>query len=286
MAQGDESTRPPPLSAPSAADRLDGNRSWRIETPRGPALQKLYGERGGAAAVLGRQALIAIARSKTSSRALVRRATERRLLRHWRECGFDVPADWTADLPQFGAPNVAILEFIEDATPLWDVLAEESLHAGAREAVLRRFAGEWGRRHAEAIRTRDAALVQEHGTIRHVLVVRPAAPAPGRQVWIDLEQAFLPRADVRPLVAKEVAGYLRSIWKRIGEARYAADLATIVDAYPDRTILRAAADEYLRAPGVRKLLWALDRATRNERRRRAKYGALESLDAELRRRGG
>lgn len=263
----------------SATGRLDGNRSWRIETPRGPALQKLYCERGGPAGAWVRELLIAAARTKTSARPRARRATERRLLHLWRVRGVDVPADWTDDLPQFGAPDVAIFEFVEGAVPLWDVVVRPGLDDTGRADVLRRFASAWGRRHAEAIRTADAGLVQEHGTIRHVLVARD------RLVWIDLEQAFLPRADLGPLLAKEIAGYLRSIWKRAGEERYRRDLVEIVGAYGDRAVLRAACDEYLRPRGLRRVLWSLDRALRNERRRRAKYGALEALDEELRRSG-
>lgn len=259
--------------------RLRGNRSWRVETPDGPALQKLYCERTGAVAALVREFLIAAARSKTSQRPLARKATERRLLRLWRDHGFDVPRDRTDELPAFGGANVALFEFVDGATPLWDLLADRRLDEARRESVLRRFAAEWGRRHAEALRTGESGLVQEHGSIRHVLV------AGERQVWIDLEQAFRARGDLRPLVAKEIAGYLRSIWKRVGEERYARDLATIVAAYPDPGILRSAADEYLRPRGLRRALWAVDRALRNERRRRAKYGALEALDAELRARG-
>jgi hypothetical protein len=256
-----------------------GNRSWRIETPKGPALQKLYRERGGALSVLVREILIAAARTKTSQRARARRATERRLLRHWRERGFTVPQDWTEDLPAFGGPDVAVLEFVEGAVPLWDLLVRPALDEERRVAVLRSFAAEWGRRHAEAVRASDAELVQEHGSIRHVLV------AGDRQVSIDLEQAFLPCRDVRPLVAKEIAATLRSLWKRVGEERYAKDLAVVVAAYPDPSLLRGAADAYLRARGARRLMWAIDRALRNERRRRAKYGALERLDEELRHRG-
>lgn len=258
--------------------RLDGNRSWRIETPKGPALQKLYCARGGALGGLVRELLIALARTKTSARPRARRDTERRLLHLWRARGVDVPADWTDDLPQFGAPDVAVLEFVEDAVPLWDLVVRPGLDEERRADVLRRFAAAWGRRHAEALRTGDAGLVQEHGTIRHVLV------AGDRLVWIDLEQAFLAREDVSPLLAKEVAGFLRSLWKRAGEERYRLDLAEIVPAYGDPTVLRAACDEYLRPRGARRVLWAVDRALRNERRRRAKYGALEALDEELRRR--
>jgi hypothetical protein len=312
-----------PSTPAREARRLVGNRSWRIETTLGPALQKLYLERGGALAVRGREALIRLAGVKTSARARARRATERRLLRLWREHGFDVPQDWTDALPEFRAPNVAILEFIEGAVPLWDVLALERLSAARREAVLRAFSAEWGRRHQEALRSGEAGLVQEHGTIRHVLVVgalngRSAESRHGgarasagngcesggenggenrggngagsaslatRQVWIDLEQAFRPRRDLGPLISKEITSYLRSLWTRVGEERFRRDLHVIVDAYPDAGILRRAVDEYLRARGLRRALWATDRALRSKRRQRAKYGVLEILDEVLRERG-
>lgn len=261
------------------ADRLRGNRSWRVESPGGPALQKLYCERTGAVAALVREILIAVARTKTSQRPRARRATERELLALWRERGFDVPRDRTDELPQFGAPDVALFEFVEDATPLWDLLADRRVARDARDDLLRRFAAAWGRRHAEALRTNDARLVQEHGSVRHVLV------AGDRLVWIDLEQAFRPRGDVRPLLAKEIAGYLRSVRKRANDDDWPRDVAAIADGHPDPRVLRAACDEYLVPRGAKRLLWAADRAIRNPRRRREKYGALESMDAELRRRG-
>lgn len=265
----------------AATDRLDGNRSWRVETRDGPVLQKLYVERAGAIRGVVRDLLIALSGVKTSARAAERWATERRILEKWRAAGFDVPRVLTDERRDLGGPCVAILEFVP-GRPLYDLLVRKDLAAGERASILRRFAAEWGRRHAAAISAQDADLIQEHGSIRHVLV------APDRMTTIDLEQAFLPRKDVRPLVAKEIAGYLRSHWKRTGAEAFARDLDEIVAAYPDPSILRGAADEYLRSgSALRGLVWRIDRAARRLRggRDRAKYGPLQLLDEVLRRRG-
>jgi hypothetical protein len=254
---------------------LRGNRSWRVETPRGAVLQKLYGERSGGLRAALREALISLAGAKTSARAAARCATERRLLAKWRAAGFDVPLDRTAEFPELGGPRVAVIEFVEGGRPLWDVLVRKDLADADRDALLGRFAAQWGRRHAAAIAAADAELVQEHGSLRHVLA------AGGRLVTIDLEQAFRPRRDVRPLVAKEIAATLRSHWKRVGEERFARDLRTLAASYPDAAVLRLAADEYLRSPSaLRRLLWRCDRALRG-RKAAAKYRPLEMLDAAL-----
>ena len=258
-------------------ETLNGNRAWRIDTPGGAVLQKLYVERSGGLRGVLRDLLIAIAGTKTSARAKARRATERRLLAKWRGAGFDVPLDRTDEFPQFGGSNVAVFEFV-NGQPLYDLLVSPQISPDTRASLLRRFAAEWGRRHVAAIAANDADLIQEHGSIRHVLV------SDARMTTIDLEQAFLQRRDVRPLVAKEIAGYLRSHWKRVGEERFGSDLEAVLDGYPKPDILRDAADEYLRSASVlRRLIWSLDRIARRRRggRDRAKYGPLELLHARL-----
>lgn len=256
-----------------------GNRSWRIDTPSGPVLQKLYRERSGLLVAWVRDLLIRGMGVKTPASPAARRATERRLVAAWRAAGFDVPEDRTDRHPEYGAPDVALFEFVEGTT-LHDLLVRPEFRGAVRRTTLERFAADWGRRHAEALARTDASLLQEHGSVRHVIVAGP------RLVTIDLEQAFLPRRDLRPLVAKEVASTLRSLWKRVGPERFDADLAAVVAGYPDPAILRAAADEYL-APRTlaRRILWAADRRMRASRggRDRAKYGPLEALRAELER---
>jgi hypothetical protein len=259
------------------AGRLRANRVWRTETPSGPVIQKYYLERAGPIRAVLRDLLIRAIGVKTVACPSARRATERRLLARWRAAGFDVPEDLTERHAWIAGPRVGVYEFVE-GTPLYDLLRRPDLGADERRDVLRRFAADWSRRHAEALRSGDPELLQEHGTIRHVLVAGP------RLVTIDFEQAFLPRPDLRPLVAKEIASYLRSLWKRVGPEQFQADLAAILEGYADRKILRAAADEYL-VPRTfaRRLLWAGDRRMRAVRggRDRAKYGPLEALRAAL-----
>jgi hypothetical protein len=230
-----------------------------------------------------REVLLLLARTKTSARAAARCATERRLLARWRAAGCDVPADLTDARRDLAGPRVAVFEFVPGRS-LWDLLAEGGLTGEDRREVLRAFAASWGARHVLAVRESDADLVQEHGSIRHVLVSGGGTTGvPRRCVTIDLEQAFRPRADVRPLIAKEIAGYLRSLLKRAGEDRFREDLRTIVAAYPDRTVLAAACAEYLRSPSpFRRALWSLDRRFGGKRAARQKYGPLEDLEAILR----
>ncbi|MCG3133953.1 MAG: hypothetical protein HMLKMBBP_01222 [Planctomycetes bacterium] len=256
-----------------SADRLAGNRSWRVETPSGPVLQKLYVERAGPVRTFLRELLLSAAGSKTSARAAARCATERRLLAAWRAAGADVPRDLT-DAPEgraLAGPRIAVFEFIDGATSLWDLVVDRAVPAEARRAALARFAAAWGARHAAALRANDPSLVQEHGSIRHVLLT------PDRVVTIDLEQAFRGTGDVLPLVAKEIAGYLRSLRKRVGEERFPADLATMVAAYPDPALLVRAADCYLAPRGIARIVWWADRVASSARSREEKFGTLARL---------
>ncbi len=253
-------------------DRLRGNRIWPVPSPRGGVLQKLYAPHSSGPGYWARLALERLARRKTPTTVAARHATERELLRLWRAAGCDVPAELSTELPQLAHPRVNVIEHVPGKL-LGRLLADETLPRVERDALLARFAAAWGRRHALAVERRDARLVQEHGTFLHVIV------SGERLVTIDLEQAYRPRADVVPLVAREIASYVRALAKGASEERLRADLRALVAAYPRRDLLDAAVREHLANPNpVRRLLWALDRRLRRDRRRTlGKYGSLELL---------
>jgi len=285
----------------SAADRgpsrLDGNRIWRVETPHGPVLQKLYAERGSWLHAWGRELASRLRGGKTGTRAVSRRATEARLLALWREHGCDVPADLSARHPALANERTLVLEFIAGRR-LSELLADAALPRPRRDALIGRFAADASARHARAREFREAALVQEHGGVQHVLVAPPASArgtepadivafAAGelRFATFDLENAFTARRSLAPLLAKEIAGCVRSLARcgRPDEARLAADVAAFVRGYGDRTMLVAATDFFLRnASPAWRAVWALDR-WREERRGRehGKFVMLEMLDDNL-----
>jgi len=270
---------------PARADRellrLDGNRIWRVDTPQGPVLQKLYAERGGALRSRLRDLLSRLRGGKTGTRAAARRATEARLLALWRQAGLDVPADLSARHPDLANERTLVLECVPGPL-LSERLADRSLGRAERDALLARFAREWSLRHRVARERREAGLVQEHGGFQHVIV------SGDRLVTFDLENAFLPRADLLPILAKEIASYLRSL-QRVNDADVTrADLEVVVAHYEDHALLRAAARHYLENPSLWwRAVWSVDRWREVRRARRAgKYRMMEMLRAALPEGGG
>jgi len=254
------------------ATRLDGNRIWRVATPGGTVLQKLYAERGGWLRAWGRELTTRLFGAKTSTRAAGRRATEARLLALWREAGLDVPADLSAAHPELVNVRTLVLEDVP-GTLLSAALADPALPAARREELLRRFAAACRRRHDQALSRGEPALIQEHGSVQHVIV------SGSRLVSFDLENAFRPRRDLRPLLAKELASVLRSLARLGDEPRFRADLAVFVAGYGDVERLREVARHYL-APSslLWRVVWAVDRRYDERRgRRHGKYRVLRAL---------
>jgi hypothetical protein len=220
-----------------------GNRLWRVETPDGPALQKLYASKAGALRDAWRGALSFVIRGATGASPGARLRTERETLALWREAGIDVPADWTARFPGLAGERVLLLEWIE-GKPLDRVLASGGLDRPARDALLRRFAESWGRRQRLAAERDDARFVQFHAGLMHVLV------AGERLVAIDLEQAYLRGRAVAPRLAREVGAIAKSLSKCGDAATFRSDLAALVAAHPDRALLAAAARRALAGAGA------------------------------------
>ncbi|MCB9896999.1 MAG: hypothetical protein H6825_03230 [Planctomycetes bacterium] len=253
-------------------DDDDGNRLWVVDTARGRVVQKLYRRRGTWISETTRHVLTRLAGRKSGVTARARRATERRLLQHWKAAGCDVPADLTEAYPELGGPCVAIYEHIEGDTLARRLGRRAALPRAERDPLLRRFGAAWRARHDRALTDTDPSLVHEHGTVLHVLC------SGERLVTFDLEQGFLPGQPVLPLVAKEVAGFLRSLAARTEPDTFRADLRTLVDAYGDRARLAAVCAWYLEPTGVRRLLWALDRARGDGGPKRpGKYAVLATL---------
>ncbi|MCU0724222.1 MAG: hypothetical protein MUE73_00300 [Planctomycetes bacterium] len=247
---------------------MRGNRLWVVPAEGGPVVQKLYGPRYGPI----RRMLTALAGRKTGCAPEARRRTEACLLALFASHGFPVPRDRSAELPWLASDRVLVLEYVA-APPLGNILRERLFDRRRRDGLLGRFAAAWCARHRKALDLCEPRLVQEHGTFDHVLVDGD------RFVTIDLEQGFRPGQRVAPLVAKEVAGYLRTLWNRTSREIFEADLRAIVSGYPERGILRSAAVEYVGGDGRRpKLRWRVDAILRKfGGRGAAKYAPLLAL---------
>ncbi len=256
-----------------------GNRVWAVETPVGTVVQKLYREREVWLRRRVKNRLEKFRGLKTASFARTRRATERELLALWAEHGFDVPADLTDAHPELcSGDEITVLEFIHGRI-FAHALTGDRLPLDRREALLRQFATDWGQRHAKAIELGDARLVHEHGSLKHVLW------SGDRLVTFDLENSFRAGADPRPLIGKEIAGYLRSLAKCVSRDALGRDIAIVVDAYPHPDLLHAAVTEYLDNPRrLRRTLWAIDeRRSRGRDTGRSKYDVLRILRSALER---
>jgi hypothetical protein len=254
-----------------------GNLCFRIDTDRGPVLQKIYLARRGAVRSALRTLFAALARQKTGTSPHTRWATEKAVLAHWRARGFDVPADVSDQHRDLARTGVSVIEFV-DGQVLQTLLAETHRTRAERDAVLTRFAAQWARRHRAALETGDSWLVQEHGGFEHVLV------AGDRMVTFDFEQAYRPGREILPLILREVAGYLRSLEKRVPDALFAADLRTLVAGYSEPLLLRRCLDSQSHhANPLRRLAYAFDRDVwRRLGRGGRKYEALALLQAALR----
>jgi hypothetical protein len=265
------------MSSDEARLRFDGNRVWRVETPDGPVIQKLYNRRGRWPAEEFRAVMTALIGRKTSSLARQRRETERRQLALWRLTGFDVPREISAEHPGLAGPTQLILEYL-DGPKLLDLLKPQANTSRAdRNRLLYRYGTLWRERHDVALSTCDPTFLHEHGTLAHVILCGD------RMVTIDLEQGYRSGGTVMPMLAKEVASTLRSLMSRAGEQNWPDDVRALVAGYGDRRRLARVVDEYLHNPRwSRALLWRLDRIReRRSGRRVSKFTALEALEQTL-----
>ena len=256
---------------------MPGNRIWRVETPDGPVVQKLYDRRTPWPREELRALLTALVGRKTSPRALERRATEQRLLAQWSAEGFDVPRELSAEHPGLAGPRQLVLEWVGGPHLLHVLKAKSSTPRPERDRLLSRFASEWRRRHDLATERDDPSFIQEHGSLAHVLVVGE------RLVTYDLEQGYRRRGSVFPALAKEVADTLRTLRGRGDPDHWKDDLRVLVASYGDRDRLQRVVDRYLR-PGnpLLRLVWAADRLReRLTDRRGSKSEALAGLEQVL-----
>ncbi|HEX5010428.1 MAG TPA: hypothetical protein VFY71_08495 [Planctomycetota bacterium] len=280
-ADGDAAGPAPPFHPA----RLDGNRVWRVDTSRGTVLQKLYAERGDWLRAWGREVFSWLRGAKTGTRAAARRATEARLLALWRQHGCDAPADVSTDYPELAGPRTLVLEFVEGPL-LSDRLRDTTLAPAARAALLAAFGAAWGRRHRLALELREPALLQEHGTLQHVIVA--GAPDAPHFVTFDHENAFARAGDMEAHVAKEVASVLPSLYRsqprpdgqrlatEVKDAQFREDVKALVAGYGDAEPLRAACARYLQPRGPAwGLICRIDRG--REERTGARAGKFRVL---------
>jgi len=200
-----------------------------------------------------------------------RRQTEAESLRAWREAGFDVPRleawqrpSWLGSLPALA------MEAVSGPT-LLTALHDPDRPLAEKQSLIARLAAEHGRRHALALSSGQALLVQEHPTPRHVLV------SGERLVAFDFENAYRDGFPVPVAVAYELASTLRSLW--IDERFAEPYVSVFLNAYGERAILLDACRRF--ASGAPR--WRLYRLReRRHRPRRSKTETMRRVGALLR----
>lgn len=249
-----------------------GNRVWRVETPDGRRVFKHYSRRRGRFATWLRAFLARLYGKKTTPTARGRRDAELAQLRHWREAGFDTPRVWESTAGVGADPQLLILEWIEGPS-FEDLLRRRGqTPRPERDRLCRRLGAELGARQRAAFDGDDPSLIQEHATIAHALA------AGERLVRYDHEQAYLPGQPVLPLLAKELAGNLRSLARIHDPEVIAADLDAFVAGYADDALLQLILAEVRHSTSAwRRLGWALDRRRCAGQRRPNKFDVLDAV---------
>jgi tRNA A-37 threonylcarbamoyl transferase component Bud32 len=203
--------------------------------------------------------------AKTGLGAQVRRNTEERLLRLWRQHGFAVPELLDVPLPEPDPRPQLVMEHVAGRT-VQSELRDRSVPLERLEAGIARFGAEWCRRHALAERLREPGLVHAHPSFSHLL------DRDGEWVTFDLEYAYVDPSRVDTLVAVEIAGFVASLLRAAGP-RADALLRALVASYPDHARLARVG----RAASVGRFP-ALDRLTAHLPRLRAS-GPRKSRDS-------
>jgi hypothetical protein len=252
---------------------MDGNLVFVVETKAGRLVQKLYFPRKSPARENFRAALGFLRGIKSSPRAEVRRLTEASQLRHWREQGFDVPRLIEPAAAGLGPGPYNLCEFVEGDGLLQCVRREGGRSLAERRGLLGRYAATWATRHSAALQLNDPRLLQEHGTLEHVIV------SGERFVTFDHEQAFRPGAAVLPVVAKEFASSLRSLLKGCGPEAFEELLDALMSGYGNDDLLRSLSEHFTQNPSpLWRRVYAIDRQREFKRGAdRGKFAALERL---------
>ena len=114
---------------------------------------------------------------------------------------------------------------------MYEMLSDPSIPEATVTAELERFGAEWARRHALAIERREARLLHEHGTFRHIWI------GAGRQINFDFEICWTSAPRIVQLAGRETASFLRSLGRATADpTRFEARLKVLAAAYgrPDQ----------------------------------------------------
>lgn len=219
---------------------------------------------------------------KSPSHAHARYLTEKRVLQTWRRHGFDVFHEPDDFLPLKIAPPYLVLEYINGRT-LLSYFSDPQIEKKDKIETLKRFIPEWGRRHHLAMKHKNRLLIQEHPSFKHVYMNQD-----GRLIFFDFETVFTDRHSLASIVGREIAGYVRSLYKVIAPEDFDDFLDILVRAYPYPEYLFYPYAYFFQHPNpFVRFLYAIDRRLpRHKKKRHSKYPVARLLKDYLSRTGG
>ena len=247
--------------------RGSGNHGvFLIETPQKQWVVKCYDHKRA-----GLQRLLSGLENNVTGRSALdpesRFRTEKETLRTWRNYGFETfqePDEFPSIAVRF--PHL-VFEYVPGRT-LKEFFLDPAIAKTRKLAVLKGFVPEWSRRHRLALETGDHRLIQERATFQHVFM----SFADDRLIYFDFEIVYTSRHSMKGIIAREIAGYLRSLFSAVPHKDYPAYLDTIVRAYPNPEFLSFPGEYFFRHPNrLLRLAFAFDRQLPRNRRPHSKY---------------
>jgi hypothetical protein len=218
---------------------------------------------------------------KSASQPLSRFQTEKDVLHTWRRHGFDVfqtPKDFP---PMEIAPPHIVFEYIHGRT-LLSYFADPDIGKDDKISTLKRFIPEWGRRHHLAMKSKNRLLIQEHPSFKHVYMSND-----GRLISFDFETVYTQMHSLPSLIGREIAGYVRSLYKVIFPEEFNDFLDILVREYPYPEYLSYPFTYFFHHPNpLIKLIYTLDRRRPSHQKRHSKYPVARLLNDHLDRTGG
>ena len=218
-----------------------------------PVVIKVYGLKRSRFDMLLRQFGSLVLVGKSSISAAGRCRTERATLARWRQEGFHVPAEASVAREVLAAAGVSgrnpwlTLEWV-DGPALGMIVKREDIALRRKEEIVADFAHAIAERHARALEIDEPRLLCEHPTFEHVIF------SDGRFVFFDFEIVFTGRSKVETLIARELAGFVRSLFRMAGKD-FAPLLRALVSAYPEKHRLKRVRDDFERFGAVPVFDW-------------------------------
>jgi hypothetical protein len=199
--------------------------------------------------------------------------TEKETLKTWRHNGFDVFRQSNGPPPiSIRFPHI-VFEYVAGRT-LKEYFLDPSIEKIEKLVTLKRFVPEWCRRHRLALETGNHRLIQERATFQHVFM----SAADERLIYFDFEIVYTSRHRLPGILAREIAGYLRSLYTAVPPDDYGDYLETIADAYPYREYLEYPYDYFFCHPNrLLRFIFAVDRQLPRNRRPHSKYNIADRI---------